>query len=330
MNADTIKLLNEKYKRISDHIDFMRLFDVEFIFVGVGAITPMIVSMVRMGAKKVTLIDPDVVEEKNIATQGFNRKHIGMPKVDALAEILQEVDFEHTNPAVPPLRLRTLHRDFLSLTDEEITQGSERSKIMITTTDYHPAQARANRLSLANSIPCFWIGIYRGATAGEIIFTDPGASTELPCYWCITKSRYAFFDKNHLADHLMGIHNGIAASSGLPFAASFIDSIAAHLIIGCIHKDSSANPHGAFYRRLLEERRNFIQVQLDPNYRMKGENIFAQLQGPDVLSFNTLFQQDIIDDNCPDCKQKWIYSDYTQEFRMNYHPFDGGYFRNVT
>ncbi len=330
MNADTIKLLNKKYKRISDNIDFKRLFDVELIFVGVGAITPIIVSMVRMGAKNVTLIDPDVVEEKNIATQGFNRKHIGMPKVEALAEILQEVDFEHANPDVPALRIRTLHTDFLSLTDEEIIQGNNSRQIMIATTDYHPAQARANRLSLANNIPCFWIGIYRGASAGEIIFTDPGASTKLPCYCCITKSRYAYFEENHIVNHISGSHKGVAASSGLPFASSFIDSIAAHLIIGCIHKDCSANPHGAFYRRLLEERRNFIQVQLDPNYRMRGENIFAQLKGPDVLSFNTLFQHDIIDDNCHDCQQKWIYSDYTKEFYMNLHPFDGSYFRSIS
>ena len=52
---------------------------------------------------------------------------------------------------------------------------------------------------------------------------------DLPCYRCITESRYEFFDKNRLSDHLRGDNTGAGRSAGLPMAASFIDAVLAHL-----------------------------------------------------------------------------------------------------
>jgi hypothetical protein len=71
---------------------------------------------------------------------------------------------------------------------------------------------------------------------------------------------------------------------------------------------------------LLEEGRNFIQCQLDPDYRLNDcENIFSQLKGPDVIAFNTIFQNENIRRDCPDClpsrrgNEIWKCTDYTKE-----------------
>ena len=301
MNKAELNVLNEKYCRISSHVDFPSMFNTRIILVGAGAASHMAISLARMGIKKFTIIEPDLVEEKNLAVHAYRRSDIGRPKAECLAEIMHDIEFEKGNPSIPKLDVITYVKDFLSLGDDDILVG-DGEKILIMGTDYHPAQARGNRIGLKYYIPVFWMGIYRNGAAGEIIFIDPGAKRSLPCYRCITKDRYEFFDDNHKKDHLNGGKQGQGISSGLPMAAGFIDSVAAHLVIGSINKDIPDNPHGQLYKRLLDEKRNFIQLQLNPEYRLAGENIFKQLNGPDIVSFNTLFQRDKVNDQCDDCK----------------------------
>jgi hypothetical protein len=301
MPEKELESLNEKYCRISTHVDFPSMFNTRIILVGAGASSHMAISLARMGIKKFTIIEPDLVEEKNLAVHAYRRSDIGRPKAECLAEIMHDIEFEKGNPFVPKLDIIIYRIDFLSVNDDAILAG-DGHKILIMGTDYHPAQARGNRIGLRYRIPAFWMGIYKNGAAGEIIFIDPKAKSSLPCYRCITKDRYEYFDNKHKKDHFNGGRQGHGISSGLPMAASFIDSVAAHLVIGCIHKDIPDNPHGRLYRRLLDENRNFIQLQLNPEYRLAGENIFEQINGPDVVSFNTLFQRDTVNDQCDDCK----------------------------
>ena len=64
--------------------------------IGCGSVGATVAeNLVRLGIKKLTLWDFDRVEAKNLANQIFRAKDIGQPKVDALAEILAEI-----NPAI--------------------------------------------------------------------------------------------------------------------------------------------------------------------------------------------------------------------------------------
>ena len=73
------------------------------------------------------------------------------------------------------------------------------------------------------------------------------------------------------------------------------------------------------FRKLLNENRNFIQCQLDPEYRLNdNEDIFSQIQGPDLIAFNTIFQQENKKQDCLDCRKflngwVWKNTDYTKE-----------------
>jgi hypothetical protein len=162
----------------------------------------------------------------------------------------------------------------------------------------------------------FWVGIYQMGKAGEIIFYHP--DYKLPCYRCITETRYRFFDKNRLADHLRGDFRGSGKSSGLPSAASFIDAVLDHLVIGLVHMDIDENQHGRLFKKILNEKRNFIQCQLDPDYKLNDqEDIFSQIRGPDLIAFNTLFQRVNKKSDCIDCcsffDSVWNHTDYTSE-----------------
>lgn len=62
--------------------------------VGVGALGSRIVeNLVRLNlASKIIVYDMDVVEEKNLNNQSYLRKHIGMPKVNAIKDLSSMID----------------------------------------------------------------------------------------------------------------------------------------------------------------------------------------------------------------------------------------------
>ena len=322
--------LDELYCRVSQNVHFELMANTTMLFIGTGAIGPLVEQLVRLCIKHVYLFDNKYVQRKNIIAQNFNHSDEGISKPQALKKRLLECQFEKDNPEVPPLEVST-QGDFLAVTDDEMEQiilkekSKGRSVILIMASDYHPVQARGNRIALKHNIPAFWVGIYRMGKAGEIIFYVPGY--DLPCYRCVTESRYEFFDKNRLSAHLGGDSSGAGKSAGLPMAASYIDSVLAHLIIGYIHRKIKTNQHGKLFLRLLSEKRNFVQCQLDPDYMLNDtENIFSQIQGPDLITFNTIFQREQSKTDCLDCssiaKSVWKHTDYTKEnYRENIELF---------
>lgn len=323
LNQAIVEDLKSRYRREAEHVDFQKMINTTPIFSGIGAIGDTIELLDRLGVKREHFVEYDTVEKKNLTSQNFINDDIGLPKTQALFARIKACEFEKGNPDIPPLVVTT-HGNFLAITDAEIEKiiQEERSRgqqiILIMATDYHPAQARGNRIGIKFKIPVFWVGIYANGKAGEIIFYHP--DYDLPCYRCIIETRYRFFDKNRLADHLKGDFRGAGKSSGLPMAARFIDSVLGHLVIGLIHLDVEKNQHGKLFRRLLNEGRNFIQCQLDPDYMLnEKEDIFSQIQGPDMIAFNTIFQRESKKKSCLDCFRTatgstiWSHTDYTKE-----------------
>jgi hypothetical protein len=302
-------LLGSRYRRISNNVDFDTLLNTSFFVVGVGASSGLVAKIARLGGKRFYLFDNDRVETKNLATQDFDRGDVGKLKVEALKARLQKIELESGNPDVPSLTVET-GGDFMALSDPEIgalidTEKAQGRKVMlIFATDFHPAQARGSRLAIQHKVPAFWVGVYRAGGAGEIVFWQPNA--DLPCYRCITQSRYDHFNATKPSQRTASV------SSGLPFATELVDALLGHLIIGAIHRKDAANPHGRLFNRLVREKRNFIQIQMDPDYRMGGEDLFAGISGRDIVTFNTLFQADGKKHDCADCGAgaAWDHTNY--------------------
>lgn len=63
--------------------------------IGVGAMGSRVAELlVRLGITKLHIWDMDVVEDKNITNQVYLHHHIGMKKVDALEELLKDINPE--------------------------------------------------------------------------------------------------------------------------------------------------------------------------------------------------------------------------------------------
>ena len=343
----TLARLNQDYARVAGHVDFAKMLDTCIIHIGVGASGTSIEQFSRLGVKRWILFDPDTVEKKNLVAQDFEIADVGKLKVDAIKERMERCEFENGSADVPPLQISTF-ADFLEPDDATLDALIEAEKrnygqvILVAATDFHPAQARAARLGIRHAIPAFFIGAYRDGLAGETIFYDPAAN-DMPCYRCIVASRYAAFDGRPPESQRA------AKSSGLPFAIGVLDSQLGHLVVGCIHRDQTesvsmlapqavlsntevtdipidaafeaavaVNQHARLYQELVADKRNFIQTQLNPSYRMAGEDIFrdaAGVHGSKVKTFISMFETDVKNPHCPDCANStaWQHTDYRKD-----------------
>lgn len=64
------------------------------IIAGAGAVgSNAALYLARAGVGHIKVVDFDVVDEENITTHQYFRKHIGMKKVDALKEIISNIDY---------------------------------------------------------------------------------------------------------------------------------------------------------------------------------------------------------------------------------------------
>ena len=81
--------MDTRYLRFSGLSWATEVQEKEITIIGLGGIgSNVALPLARLNPKKLFLIDPDVVEEVNLAGQAFFNNHIGMKKVDAVAEVL--------------------------------------------------------------------------------------------------------------------------------------------------------------------------------------------------------------------------------------------------
>ena len=86
MNAE------ERYSRQQDIVPADRLATHKVTVIGVGAIGRQVaLQLTAMGVSQLQLIDFDIVEESNIASQGYLEDDLGQPKVLATARLCQQI-----------------------------------------------------------------------------------------------------------------------------------------------------------------------------------------------------------------------------------------------
>jgi len=86
---------DERYSRQRDIVPAERLADCRPTVIGVGAIGRHVaLQLAAIGVPWLQLIDFDIVEEANLAAQGFLETDLGRPKVDATAELCWRMNGE--------------------------------------------------------------------------------------------------------------------------------------------------------------------------------------------------------------------------------------------
>jgi molybdopterin-synthase adenylyltransferase len=84
--------LNERYSRQRDIVPAERLMSCRATVIGVGAIGRQVaLQLTAMGVPWLQLVDFDVVEESNLASQGYLEDDLGKPKVEATGELCHRI-----------------------------------------------------------------------------------------------------------------------------------------------------------------------------------------------------------------------------------------------
>lgn len=97
-------MLVDRDLRQRDLLPSERIRATHATIVGVGAIGRQIaLQLAAMGVGSLQLIDPDVVEAVNLSTQGYYEEDLGLPKVDATAQLCRRLNSDIT---VEPLQER--------------------------------------------------------------------------------------------------------------------------------------------------------------------------------------------------------------------------------
>lgn len=99
MNAEHIE---ERYSRQQDIIPADRLAACKATVIGVGAIGRQVaLQLTAMGIPWLQIIDFDVVEPSNLASQGYLEDDLGKLKVDATADLCRKINSDLEIHIVP-------------------------------------------------------------------------------------------------------------------------------------------------------------------------------------------------------------------------------------
>jgi hypothetical protein len=141
----------ERWSRIAGALGdyaWRRLCRLHYLIVGCGRNGSLIAhALARIGAHRMTLVDPDTTELCNLDGDGYLPDHITRPKADALAESLRAV-----NPTIEAQPLA------YSVSDSRILPAVREADVLITAVDDDGARWAVAHLSVLYLKPMLDIG----------------------------------------------------------------------------------------------------------------------------------------------------------------------------
>ena len=157
----------ERWSRVAGALGdyaWRRLCQLHYLIVGCGRNGSLMAhALARIGAHRITLVDPDTTELYNLDGDGFLPDHITRPKADALAESLRAVN--------PTLEVQALPH---SVSDYRILPAAREADVLITTVDDDGARWAVAHLSVLYLKPMLDVGtgVLRTETGEPLLGAD--------------------------------------------------------------------------------------------------------------------------------------------------------------
>ena len=280
------------FSRIASAIDIEWMQAATISIIGAGGSAGLAASLVRSGGRRFKLFDPDVVTSSNIARQAHDTVQLGIPKVEALANMLRRIN--------PLVEIETYDDDPTTWPVDEIALVLGSSNLLINATDRFTAHAWGNTVALRFGIPALWVGLYPCGLAGEVIWWNESIDA---CYRCLCAKRYSA----HAQATASGKSLDPVSDGCTIFDISLLDSIAGMIAVGLITRGADNR-----FGRMIDElgNRNFIQIQLDSSWSHAGRNPIRELLGvahdnSHYFAWNSIVRADPDQGRlpCPDCER---------------------------
>lgn len=293
------------FSRIESSVDMSIIQNSNIVIVGAGGSYSLITSFARTGIGKLTVIDFDTVEEKNIVRQGYKQLDIGRYKVDALKDEIKSVN--------PEVKYTGITKNFLKMNDEELGAIFSKADLLLFLTDSFQAQSFGNILALRYNKPAIWSGWYEGSRTAELFFQIPDYTTA--CFRCACSSRYVANEKEEVK---------ASSNSNTIFHSQLLDSLIGFTSLAILHRSKNGfvspidlglrkcNEFEKFWKGMLDKNDqvfyNFFQFKAHP---FGGNSLFDKAYehlGGNAQNFISYWQKadaelkiNGYDYNCPDC-----------------------------
>jgi ThiF family len=290
------------FKRVVTAYDLPRMKCSRIIAVGCGGARSFLEDMARCGVGQFVLIDPDVVEEPNIATQQVYVEEIGRAKVDCIADRILQINpdtyvetYQMTLDDIDDFQF-ALHTTLWHISGATgFWAGAPEPffpPLLCGFTDNFYAQARVNRLALQFGLPSLCAGLYQYGQAGEITFTYPGVTPA--CQRCILSPRYkAYLER--------GYQNDVTSAGSPIFATQRVNSLKGMIALALLHHGTGQPVWGDMLSRIGN--RTLVQIRMHPDAQYKAFSKVLSGADTERLFFDeAVWLPQEADPNCPECK----------------------------
>lgn len=278
------------YSRIEGAFNIKLLANTHIIVVGAGGSYSLNDAFARSGIGKLTVLDFDSVDERNITRQGYETEQIGKEKVLALQEHLEKVN--------SGLIFNGITKNFLEMNEMELDEIFGKADLFLFVTDSFKAQSFGNILALKYKKPAIWAGYYEKSHCAEIVFTIPGVTPA--CFRCAVSPRYKM--QNNSIDEIK-----VSSDCNTIFHSQLLDSLIGILAMAILHNNVPGYESSNWFGNKWD--RNLIQFKVHPQYGTQEGSLFQRtftMTEGRVFSFSSIFQKIEPEkppkyELCPDC-----------------------------
>ena len=279
------------YAREKDAVDVDMLKKSKVVIVGTGGAYEVAGMFARCGVGEIVGIDPDTVDATNLCRQGYLPRQVGMQKVEALGEHINEIN--------PDVKYKGYPVKFQDLTPEEEKEVFLSASLAVFTTDSFEAQAYGNKIALRYNIPAIWGGFYEKSLASEIVFYIPGVTPG--CFRCAVSPRYKaqeeYKEKN-------GKELRVSSNCNTIFHSCLLDAQIGMLSMAILHNKIEGKLFSGWFGETFDQ--NLIQMKVNPQYESGVFNRVFAGSGDSAYLFESVWQHIEPEvppkyDLCPDC-----------------------------
>jgi molybdopterin-synthase adenylyltransferase len=159
----------DRVERLIGTSNLKRLSEAKVGVIGLGSGGGFVAQALAMsGVGKFVLVDDDVLEDVNIPRHVADRRHLGKPKVAALADLIHQ-----RNPkAAVEVRVGRIEENFDALDDLDV---------LVAAVDGEPVKYIINQACLKRNLPATYAGVYERGEGGDVVIIRP---YDGPCYAC--------------------------------------------------------------------------------------------------------------------------------------------------
>lgn len=281
-----------RFKRIESVFPGNLMAKKKVICIGCGGSRPFLEMLARCGVGNFILIDGDIVEDTNIATQGTYISEIGKLKTEVIRDRIMDIN---------PMAKVTCINEYLDneITDAEfdhmtgLSSSRKSDTLLLGCTDNFYAQDRCAQLSVKYGIPYLAAQIFAGGVGHEVLFSYPGLTESCPR--CMLETRY----KKELTSH----RKGTGSSAGAAVCVTdYLNSIKSYIAIQILCYEEKATPYYHELDKLAD--RNYLMTKCNDTFKapaFEPLNALAKQETDLSFPYATIAIGQTPECNCPLC-----------------------------